>query len=276
MTYADLHVHTNFSDGTFTPEEVVHSAIDKGLSCIAICDHDCVDAITPSMECAKKSPAPNIEIIPGVELTVIKDKKEIHMLGYFISWKEKWLNEVLRRIQAERVSRIHKMIEKLRRFNIEVEPARVFDIAGRKGSVGRLHLARAMLEIKAVSSIQKAFDKYIGDLKPCYVEDIGFNPKEAINFILKANGVPVLAHPYTIKDDSLVREFIEYGIRGIEVFHIDHSPAVSKKYEKIAAEHGLLALGGSDCHGLGKGRVLLGRVKMPYSVVEKLKKEAKR
>ncbi|GAF86553.1 unnamed protein product, partial [marine sediment metagenome] len=169
MKYADLHVHTIFSDGTFTPEETIRVARDKGLSCIAICDHDCVDGINPSIEYAKKNP---IEIIPGVELTVIKGQKEIHMLGYFISWEEEWFKEILKKIQAERISRINKMIEKLKRFNIEVEPDRVMRIAGRKGSVGRLHLAQALLEIKAVPSIQMAFNKYIGDFKPCYVEDI--------------------------------------------------------------------------------------------------------
>ena len=272
MKYADLHVHTMFSDGTFTPEETIRVARDKGLSCIAICDHDCVDGINPSIEYAKKNP---IEIIPGVELTVIKDQKEIHMLGYFISWEEKWFKEILKKIQAERISRINKMIEKLKRFNIEVEPDRVMRIAGRKGSVGRLHLAQALLEIKAVDSIQMAFNKYIGDFKPCYAEDINFSPKEAIEVILRAKGVPVLAHPCTIRNDSLIQEFVKYGMRGIEVFHTDHPLSVSKKYEKIARKFGLLVTGGSDCHGLGKGRVLLGGVKVPYSIVETLKEAAK-
>ncbi len=271
VKYADLHVHTVFSDGTFTPEETVRVAREKGLSCIAICDHDCVDGIGPSIEYSKKNP---IEIIPGVELTVMKDRKEIHMLGYFISWKEEWFNEILKRIQAERISRIDKMIEKLKRFNIEVHPDRVLSMAGGKGSVGRLHLAQTLLEIKAVSSIQMAFDKYIGDFKPCYVGDISFSPKEAIELILKAKGVPVLAHPCTMRDDSLIQEFVKYGMRGIEIFHTDHSLSVSKKYEKIAKEYGLLVTGGSDCHGLGKGRVLLGSVRVPYSVVERLKEEA--
>lgn len=273
MKYADLHVHTIFSDGTFTPEEAVRVAREKGLSCIAICDHDCVDGIGPSIEYSKKNP---IEIIPGVELTAMKDRKEIHILGYFISWKEQWFREILKKIQAERVLRINKMIEKLKRFNIEVMPDRVMNIAGGKGSVGRLHLARALVEIKAVSSIQAAFDKYIGDFKPCYVEDIDFSPKEAIEFILRAKGIPVLAHPYTIGNDSLIQEFVKYGMRGIEVFHIDHSLSISKRYEKIALENGLLVTGGSDCHGLGKGRVLLGTVRVPYSLVDKLKEAANR
>ena len=270
MKYADLHVHTIYSDGTFTPQEVVDCAKDKGLACIAICDHDCVDGIDPSLEHSKGIP---LEIVPGVELTVIKNGKEIHMLGYFISWKEKWFVDILKKVQRERILRIDKMIEKLKKFNIDVDKEKVMENAGRKGSVGRLHLARTLVEMKAVPSIQTAFNRYIGDSKPCYVEDIGFEAKEAIDLILKAKGVPILAHPHTIKDDSLILEFIKYGIRGIEVFHTDHPSQLSKKYERMAKEHGLLATGGSDCHGLGKGRVLLGSVKVPYSIVEKLREE---
>ena len=271
--YADLHVHTNFSDGTFTPEEVVRCANEKGLSCIAICDHDCVDGIDPSMEYARKT---HLEIIPGVELTVIEGGKEIHMLGYFVEWKKKAFADILKRVQRERIARVDKMIEKLKKFNVNIDKKKVIEIAGGKGSVGRLHMAQALLEAKAVSSIQMAFDKYIGDFKPCYVEDIGFSGKGAIEVILEAKGVPVVAHPATINDDALVREFIKYGMRGIEAYHSDHTPSTNRRYEKIAKENGLLITGGSDCHGMGKGRVLMGKVRIPYSLVERLKKEAQK
>lgn len=271
MKYADLHVHTDFSDGTFPPEKVVDIAGDKGLSSIAICDHDCVDAIEPSIIHARKIP---IEIIPGVELTVIKDGKEIHVLGYFISWKEKWFREILKGIQKGRIERLDGMLAKLKKFGINLEKGRIIEIAGGKGSVGRLHLARGLLEAKAVPSIQAAFDKYIGDFKPCYVEDVGFRAEEALEVISRAKGVPVLAHPQAIGDDSLVQEFIKLGVRGIEAYHLSHSPSQSKKYEKMAKDYGLIVTGGSDCHGMGKGRVLLGSVKVPYTVVEQLRQEA--
>ncbi|OGW74849.1 MAG: hypothetical protein A2Z72_06700 [Omnitrophica bacterium RBG_13_46_9] len=273
MKYADLHVHTVYSDGTSTPAEVVCCAKEKNLSCIAICDHDCIDGIAPSIAHSEEV---QVEIIPGVELTIIKDTKEIHLLGYFVEWKEKWFTEILERVQRERVTRLDRMIEKLKSFDIEIDRERVMRISGGKGSVGRLHLARALVEVKAVSSIRVAFDRYIGDFRPCYVEDIGFSPKEAIDLILRAKGVPVLAHPGVIEDDSLVKEFIKYGIRGIESFHPEHSQADREKYEKISKEYGLLVTGGSDCHGLGKGRILMGSVKVPYDFVERLKEEAGR
>jgi len=168
------------------------------------------------------------------------------------------------------------MIAKLKGLGVNLDMENIKGIAGQKGSLGRLHLAWALLEAKAVSSVNEAFKKYIGDKRPCYVEDAGFKTKEAIDLILKAGGVPVLAHPETIKDDSLVRKIIDCGIKGIEVFHTDHRSSASKKYKDMAIKHNLLITGGSDCHGMGKERVLMGTVKMPYAVVESLKDEAER
>ena len=154
MKYADLHVHTNFSDGTFTPEEVVREAKKYGFSSIAICDHDCIDGIGLAIESAKGS---SLEIIPGVELTVIKNGHEIHVLGYFVSWEEEWFRKILRRVQKERLTRIDRMLAKLKQFNIELDRESVIRIAGGGvGSLGRLHLARAMAKLRAVSCVQEA------------------------------------------------------------------------------------------------------------------------
>jgi len=177
-------------------------------------------------------------------------------------------------VQRERVVRMGRMIDKLKEFDIQLTLKRVMQISGSRGSVGRLHLAMALFEAGAVSSIQKAFNKYIGDFKPCYVEDIGFTAEEAISIITKANGVPVLAHPSIIGDDTLVQDLIKLGMRGIEVFHTNHSAGLNEKYQRLADDYGILATGGSDCHGMGKGGVLMGGVKVSYAVVEKLKKEA--
>ena len=127
-----------------------------------------------------------------------------------------------------------------------------------------------------VPSVNVAFERYIGDLKPCYVKDIGFGAKEAIDIIVRAQGLPVLAHPQTIGDDRLVRRFIEYGVCGIEAYHSDHRSSSEKKYKKMAEDAGLVVTGGSDCHGMGKGGMLMGGIKVPYDTVEKLKEEANR
>ena len=267
MKFADLHIHTDFSDSTFSPEEVAACAGERGLSAIAICDHDCIDGIEP---CGKTASPLGIEVISGIELTVEKQDAEIHILGYFIDWQAEWFRAKLKEMQASRIERIHKMVEKLNDAGIDVRAQDVFDLAGR-GTVGRLHLAQAMRKTGKVKSFKEAFGKYIGFAKPCYVSNARLSPQEAIEVLLKVGGVPVLAHPGIMDKDEYIPELIEYGLKGIEVYHTDHKSGVVKHYEELAAQYGLLMTGGSDCHGMGKGKALIGTVRVPYELVEKLK-----
>ncbi len=272
MKFADLHIHTDFSDSTLSPEEVARYANEKGLSAVAICDHDCVDGIEP---CEKAASPLGIEVIPGIELTVEKQDAEIHILGYFIDWKVGWFQERLRQMQGSRIARIHKMVEKLNGAGIDVKAEDVFKLAGR-GTVGRLHLAQAMLKTGKVKSFNEAFNKYIGFAKSCYVSNARFSPREAMEVVMKVGGVAVLAHPGIMNKDEYIPELVEYGLKGIEVYHSDHNAAAVKRYEELAARYGLLATGGSDCHGMGKGRVLIGTVRVPYELVEKLKAQSEK
>jgi hypothetical protein len=272
MKYADLHVHTFYSDSTFSPEEVVSCAKEKGLSAIAICDHDCIDGIEA---CQKFGSTLGIEVVPGVELTVEKLDTEIHLLGYFIDWKNDVFRKKLKNLQEYRVGRIYKMVEKLKSANIKLDADEVFKLAG-KGSVGRLHLAQAMLKNGSIRNLNEAFEKYIGFSKPCYVPNTKLIPQEAIEMILKIGGVPVLAHPDVMGKDEYIPEFIEYGLRGIEVYHTDHKPHITRHYEELAKRFNLIMTGGSDCHGMGKGRVLMGGIKVPYELVERLMEEAEK
>lgn len=272
MKYADLHVHTFYSDSTFSPEEVVSHAKAKGLAAIAICDHDTVDGIGPCTAIGDKE---GVEIIPGIEMSVEKIDAEIHILGYFIDWKQDWLRAKLKDIQDSRVERVHLIMEKLGSLGIKVDAEEVFKIAVNKGSVGRLHVAKAMLNSGVIKNLKEAFDKYIGFSKPCYVPYTKLLPKEVMEFILKAGGVPVIAHPNLIGNDEYIDEFVRHGLRGLEVYHTDHKPNVSRRYEAIAKEKRLIMTGGSDCHGMGKGRILMGSVRVPYAVVEELRNAAK-
>jgi 3',5'-nucleoside bisphosphate phosphatase len=269
--YADLHVHTFYSDSTFSPEEVVSCAREKGLAAIAICDHDTVDGIDPCMAIGLEK---GVEIIPGIEMSVEKMDAEIHILGYFIDWKQDWLRKILKDIQDSRVERIFVMIDKLKAMGVKIEAEEVFKIAVNKGSVGRLHVAKAMLGSGAIKNLREAFGKYIGFAKPCYVPYTKLSPEDTIGLILKAGGVPVIAHPILIGNDEYIKEFMGHGLRGLEVYHTDHKPNVARRYEAIAKELGLVMTGGSDCHGMGKGRILMGTVRVPYELVEKLKEEA--
>ena len=270
MKYADLHIHTKFSDGTFTPERIVKQAHELGLSCIAITDHDTVCAIEPAR---KEAESLGIELIPGVELAAEIDDYEIHILGYFIDWRAGWFGKKLEQICDVRRRRALAIIEKLRAFGISLDSGEVMREAA-VGSVGRLHIARIMERGGFVHSIQEAFNKYIGNGRPCYVKKFRLTPAEAINMIYRLKGLAVLAHPYTIGNDELIPGFVQLGLRGIEVYYPEHNRSTTGHYRDLAEKYGLLVTGGSDCHGLGKDRVLMGEVKIPYDLVEALKKEA--
>jgi len=270
LKYADLHIHTKFSDGTFSPERIVKQAHRLGLSCIAITDHDTVCAIEPAM---REAEGLDIELIPGVELAAETGDYEIHILGYFIDWRAGWFGRKLEQICDVRRRRALAIIEKLRAFDISLDSDEVMREAA-VGSVGRLHIARIMERRGFVHSIQEAFNKYIGNGRPCYVKKFRLTPAEAINMIYRLKGLAVLAHPYTIGNDELIPGFVQLGLRGIEVYYPEHNRSATGHYRDLAEKYGLLITGGSDCHGLGKDRVLMGEVKIPYDLVEALKKEA--
>jgi len=269
---ADLHIHTSFSDGTFSPQEVIAQAKKHRIDCVAICDHDCVDALELATDFAEKE---GVELIPGIELTAEKDDNEVHILGYYIDWKNKILLKAIEEMQKIRIERIYDMIEKLKKVNVYIKPEEVFQISG-KGSVGRLHLAYAIYNSGYTKYVKEAFKLYIGDGKSCYVNKFNFSPNEVIDIVLKSGGIPVLAHPGVMGRDEFISEYAEGGLRGIEVYHSDHSPKASEHYLEIAKKMNLLVTGGSDCHGLGKQNVLMWTVTIDYSLVEELKKAAGR
>ncbi|MDD2657764.1 MAG: PHP domain-containing protein [Candidatus Pacebacteria bacterium] len=264
---ADLHLHTVFSDGTYTPEELVEQSIKAGLSAIAVVDHDTVAGIGPVMEAAKGA---DLEILSGVELTAEHAGSEVHILGYLIDHQDKALLERLEILKENRRQRVYKILEKLKGMGMELDPQAVFSLA-KKGTVGRLHIARAMVAQGLATSIPEAFYRHIGDNRPAYVLGFRFSPRQAIELIKSAGGIPVLAHPYSIDDDSAITEFIKEGIMGLEVYYPEHTQGMINFYLGLAKEHNLLLTGGSDCHGGAKPQVLIGSVKIPYELVEKLK-----
>jgi predicted metal-dependent phosphoesterase TrpH len=269
MKYADLHIHTIFSDGTFTPERTVRHARQLQLSCIAITDHDTVGAIGRAQAQARDL---NIEVIAGVELTTEIDDQEMHILGYCIDWQKSWFKQKLEEICNVRRSRALAIIEKLKTFGITLDPAELLKLAG-PDAVGRLHIARMMQAQGFVHSIQEAFNKYIGNGRACFVKRFKLTPLEAIKMIASLNGLAVLAHPCTIGNDELIFELVHAGLRGLEVYYPEHNQATRLHYKNLAQKYGLLITGGSDCHG-SKDRLMMGEVKVPYSLVDELKKEA--
>lgn len=265
---ADLHVHTNVSDGTFSPEEAVEYAKKIGLSCIAITDHDCVDGIEPAVKAAAKL---GLEVIPGVEMTAQEKGAEVHLLGFYPDIKDRGFLKKLGSIRKSRVDRIYKITDKLKKYNINIDPEKVLKLSG-EGSVGRPHIASVLEDEGYVSSTKEAFTRYIGDKGPCYVSHFELTAKDAITELKRVGAVVVFAHPHLMGGDGLIPGFIKYGLDGIEAYHSEQSRQVSKRYAAIAGELGLLVTGGSDCHGLNKSEVLMGKVKVPYSVVEEIKR----
>ncbi|MGB2630603.1 MAG: PHP domain-containing protein, partial [Candidatus Omnitrophota bacterium] len=177
---ADLHVHTLYSDGTFTPEEVVREAVRIGLEAVAITDHDCIDGISPAMKAAENT---RLEIIPGIEISAVAADTEIHILGYFIDWHDPVLVEILRKMKANRVERMRKMVKLLNKAGFNIDPEQVIKSVP-EGTIGRLHLARLMCEKGFVRGTQEAFDRYIGDGKPCSVRHERLDYDRAIKMIL--------------------------------------------------------------------------------------------
>ena len=267
MKSADLHLHTVFSDGTYQPQELVEQARRSGLSCISVVDHDTVEGITATLSFGKENA---IEVIPGIELSAGHNGTEVHILGYLIDYHNKELLQKLEFLRNNRTVRIYEMVEKLKGLGLKLEAEEVFNIS-QSAPAGRLHLARAMLKAGLVKSTAEAFNKYIGDKGPAYFCGFKLKPAEAIDLIRKAGGIPILAHPYTIKDEQSILQFIAEGIMGLEIYYPDHTQSMINFYLNLAKEYNLLVTGGSDCHGSAKPEVRIGSVKIPYELVEKLK-----
>jgi len=266
---ADLHLHTAFSDGTDTPDELIRKAVKAGLDAVAITDHDSVDAVPLAID---SGIIHGIEVIPGIELTVEYEGMEIHILGYFLDYRNDALRERLSLLEKARIERIHGMVAKLNGLGVKIDADKIFALSG-KGIVGRLHVARVMVSEGIISSIWEAFQKYIGNNGPAYVLGFRFSAQDAIKLIRTAGGIPVLAHPYVLRRDDLIPKFVHYGIRGLEVYYPEHTNTMRNKYLRICREYKLLATGGSDYHGRAKPEVVLGSLKIPYDLVESLRQE---
>lgn len=269
---ADLHIHTNYSDGSLSPEEVVSYAAKIGLSCISVTDHDSVFGVDKAIDAGKRY---NVEIIPGVEVSAEEGGKEMHILGYCVNYSDPQFLGFLKDIRQDRIKRLYKMADNLKREGLEINAEDVIEFTG-DVSISRLNIAKYMQASGLVPDWREAFKRYIGDTKPCYVSSFRYGSREVITAIKRAGGIPVIAHPAVNKLDRILPRLAEEGMEGIEAFHTEHDADTARRYEDFAREHGLLVTGGSDCHGGIKGSMLMGRVTIPYSYVEILKDAAKR
>ncbi|MDD4873964.1 MAG: PHP domain-containing protein [Dehalococcoidales bacterium] len=269
MGQVDLHVHTSVSDGKYTPEEVIKKAAGLGLNYMAICDHDTIDGIAPALKAAKAFP--ELKIIPGVEVSTLAPGSEVHILGYFIDCDDIEFKKVLSGLSDSRVGRAQAMVDKLNEMGIYIEWKRVRELAG-EGCIGRPHIANAMLEKGYISTFKEAFDKYIAQGGPAYVERSKITPAEAVLVIIKAKGFPVLAHPFTVKEpEKLIAELKEAGLVGMEVYYNNYSHEERKALARLAAKYNLVATGGSDYHGIDDAvETMIGEANVPLEAAERL------
>ncbi len=268
--FADLHLHTHFSDGTFSPEEVAERAKKAGLSALALTDHDTVDGCQ-RMEaaCLEKG----IEFIPGCEFTVEQGGNELHLLGYCFNLKNVHLQATLRKYQEVRRNRVHEMVVRLNGQGIPLKVERVLELADCEAP-GRPHVGRALVEGGHCYTLDEAFRRYLKKGRPAWAPKAKMSAAEAINMIHVAGGVAVMAHPGITRMNEVIPDLVAVGLDGLECFYTRHSTSMTEHYLMCAERHGLLVTGGSDCHGDSKGEPLVGRVKLPYEFVEKLKSAA--
>jgi len=272
----DLHIHSTFSDGAFTPEEIVKHASKKGLAAVSITDHDNTDATLSAIRAAKKL---GVEIVPGVELSVEPESprdEEIHILGYYIDWQDDNFQEKLRNFREARRKRAYKILEKLDRLGVKIDPQQLFELAG-KGSVGRMHVAKVLKEEGFVNYLQEAFDRYLAYGKPAYVPKLRLPSQEALDLISRLGGISVIAHPlYGGNSKEIIQKLKGLGLDGIEVYYTRHTPEDIKRFRSWAKTLGLLITGGSDCHGgTLDEEILIGNQKIPYDVLAQLKEYRK-
>ncbi len=264
-------MHTNFSDGTFSPQEVVEAAHREGLSCIAITDHDTVEGVLPAMQAAQKY---DLEIIAGVELSCQQNNKDIHMLAYLFDYENEEFKRRIGDFQESRVKRMAEMIDKLKELGIRDITLEEVCVLAKSQSVGRPHLARILVEKGHVNNTKAAFDKYLAEGEPAYVGKYKMTPNEAIEFVHKVGGVAVLAHPMLTNCDEMIPGFVEAGLDGLEVYYANIAAPIVEFYRKLAEKYNLLTTGGSDAHGDAKKNTYIGKMKIPYALVEKLKEAA--
>ena len=255
----DLHAHTNRSDGTFTPAEVVRLAAERDLDVVAITDHDTTDGLR---EAASAGAELDVEVVPGVEFSAEYEGTSVHVLCYWMDPSNEELQAELRRLHDERFRRGELMIEKLQALGFPISFARVREIAG-GGNIVRPHVAQAMVEAGVVETEKEAFDRFIGDGGPAHVPKHALDPVDAVGLIRRAGGVCVLAHPgmwgaQTSVPDELIERMAAAGMAGLEVDHPDHAPERREYYRAMAARLGLVPTGGSDCHGARYEPVRLG------------------
>ncbi|MCJ7774222.1 MAG: PHP domain-containing protein [Desulfobacterales bacterium] len=277
----DLHIHSDASDGTYSPEQILDQALDSNIAAIALTDHD---TISGSKEAIRIGPPPEVKFLTGVEISAnppvsFPCSGSFHILGYAIDFEDPSLNQMLEKLQQARKNRNPRILETLKELGMPLTMEDVQAVVG-DGQMGRPHIARVMVTKGYVGSINEAFDKYLGKGKPAYVDKYRMESDQAIELILAASGIPVLAHPGLVEPttdlpfENLIQTLKSMGLKGIEVYYPEHTPESMNEFITIADQYNLLMTGGTDFHGALKPDLKMGFGKgdffVPYELYEKL------
>ena len=283
----DLHSHTTASDGSFSPRELVTHARELGLHAVAVTDHDTFGGWDEAMHAGEEM---GVEVVPGIELSVSGEGEKFHLLGYYFE-RDSELGRALVQLQAERARRNDVIIENLNGLGYDVTMQRVREIAGEGAQIGRPHIATALMEIGAVSSVGNAFDTLLAEGGPAYASKQTLHPAEAVRLIHEAGGVAVWAHPTRApseraalldfaRGEKMLEQWSEWGLDGLETHYGAYTPDEMVWTTRMAEKFGLIGTGGSDFHGLTKPTVFLGQVNggagVPDDVLETLKARARK
>lgn len=280
----DLHIHTTYSDGVFSPEKVVDAAIEAGLDAIAITDHDNVLSYPVAKAYLEKIQPENLKkpliLIPGIEINTIYKGYEVHILGYFMDMQNAEFQRVIKYQQNARLKQTKEILKLLaKKEGIKINIEDIKNSVSEGGSIGRPHIAKAICAAGGTPSVIDAYNKYINNASSVYVQRKTVTPHEAVETIYDAGGVPVMAHPYDVDiADTLIKDLMNYGLRGVEAYHRKHSPAMVEYFSTLAEKFGLIMTGGSDFHAPHptNGNVILGKSFIPDWVYGKLIEEKKR
>lgn len=268
--FADLHLHTQFSDGTYSPEELAEQAHEVGLRGIALTDHDTVEGCRRAdRACGERG----IEFVAGTELTCELDGVEVHLLGYCLDTAHPRLLREMAVFQRVRQERITEMVAKLNEIQLPLAAETVFALANCR-SPGRPHVARALVQEGFCTTMDEAFERFLKKHRPAYVPKFKMSARQAIGLIHDAGGLAVVAHPGLNNNDAIIPRLVEAGVDGLECWHTKHTRGTAERYAALARDYGLLLTGGSDCHGLSKGKPLIGTVRLEWRYFEALKARA--
>ena len=267
MKYADLHIHSSYSDGYLSPEGIIDLAKKQGIKCISITDHD-----TIASQYITKNKVNGISIIPGIELSTEYKEMELHILGYFIDIENDRLNETVERLRKSRIDRTNEILNKLKKINIniDIDDLNMSEIA----SIGRGNIANAIVEKGYSENYKDAFTNYLMQGKVAYVKGEKLSLRETLNVINESGGIPVLAHPGKIyrrlELENIIKEFKCYGLKGIEVYHPSHSKSQINTFYNLSKKYKLLITGGSDFHGANNCRLSLASQGIDQLLLDKI------